>query len=64
MNNYNFLNLSPIDFEELVRNLLQKHLDLFLGSFASGRDDGIDLRYSKNKNKDLIVQCKRYERFN
>ncbi|HEB36536.1 MAG TPA: hypothetical protein ENI18_11940 [Candidatus Aminicenantes bacterium] len=62
MPNYNFLNFSPAEFEELSRDLLQAELNLRLESFASGRDSGIDLRYSKGK-KNLIVQCKRYEKY-
>lgn len=61
MPEYNFLNLSPWEFEDLSRDLLQKHLGITLESFTSGRDKGIDLRYSNSEtNKKLIVQCKRY----
>ena len=63
MPNYNFLNLSPPEFEELTRDLLQKELDITLESFTDGRDNGIDLRHSAAKDS-LIVQCKRYENFN
>ena len=64
MTNYNFLNLSPFDFEELTRDILQKHFNIYLESFTTGRDGGIDLRYSKEKNNNLIVQCKRYDNYN
>jgi hypothetical protein len=64
MPDYNFLNLSPPEFEELSRDLLQKHLDVHLESFTSGRDSGIDLRHSFNPKDKLIVQCKRYKDFN
>lgn len=64
MPDYNFLNLSPPEFEELSRDLLQKHLDIHLESFTSGRDSGIDLRHSFNPKEKLIVQCKRYKDFN
>jgi hypothetical protein len=63
MPNYDFLNLSPFDFEELTRDLLQKYYDIYLESFTTGRDGGIDLRYSKEKNNDLIVQCKSYNNY-
>jgi len=64
MPNYNFLNLSPFDFEELTRDILQKHYDIYFESFTTGRDKGIDLRYSKNRNNDLVVQCKRFNNYN
>ena len=63
MGKYNFDILSPFEFEELVRDLLQKHLNLFLESFGEGRDNGIDLRYAYDKNKSLIIQCKRIKDF-
>lgn len=58
---YNFLNLSPVEFEELTRDLLQLHLNCFFESFKEGKDSGIDLRYSSNSNNTNIVQCKRYK---
>ncbi len=64
MPDYNFLDLSPFDFENLTRDLLQKHYDINFESFTIGRDKGIDLRYSKEKNNNLIVQCKRYNNYN
>lgn len=61
VNTYDFLNLSAIEFEELSRDLLQKHLNCFLESFTEGRDNGIDLRGSINSNGTLLIQCKRYK---
>ena len=63
MPNYDFLNLSPFDFEELTRDLLQKYYDIYFESFTTGRDKGIDLRCSKASNNDLIVQCKKYNNY-
>lgn len=60
MPNYNFTDLSPIDFEDLSRDLLQKHLGVFLESFKAGKDQGIDLRYSSDVENSIIIQCKRY----
>lgn len=60
MPDYNFLNLSPPEFEDLSRDLLQKQLKLTLESFTSGKDKGIDLRYAGTSKSELIVQCKRY----
>lgn len=59
---YTFHSLSPHDFEILVRDLLQKELDVRLESFTSGRDDGIDLRYSKDEQCCVVIQCKHFAR--
>jgi hypothetical protein len=60
MPNYTFHTLSPIDFENLVRDLLQMELSIRLESFKSGRDKGIDLRYASEENGTLIVQVKHF----
>lgn len=60
MPDYDFSSLSPVDFEYLTRDLLQKKLGVFLESFTSGRDGGIDLRHCSDKEKTLIIQCKHY----
>ena len=60
MSDYDFSFLSSFDFEVLVRDLLQKEHKLTLESFKSGRDQGIDLRYTVDPTKSLIVQCKHY----
>ena len=63
MPDYDFSTLSPNDFEMLSRDLLQQHLDVYLESFQSGRDKGIDLRYTKpNSGENWIVQAKHYLR--
>lgn len=64
MPDYDFLNLSPPEFEDLTKDILQKHLDITLESFASGRDNGIDLRYSLSPKDNLVIQCKRYKDYN
>lgn len=64
MNNYDFLVLSPNEFEHLTRDLLQKKLDTFIESFKIGRDGGIDLKCSKKNQKKIIIQAKRYESYN
>jgi len=63
MNQYDFLNLSYVEFEELCRDLLQKTLQIRLESFAEGADGGIDLRYLHANGQALVVQCKRYGDF-
>jgi len=56
---YDFKNLSPLDFEELCRDLLQKELNITFESFTEGKDGGIDFRYSDGINL-IILQCKRF----
>jgi hypothetical protein len=56
---YDFRTLSPIDFEELVRDLLQAELRIFIESFGPGRDQGIDFRFAVG-NGAAIVQAKHY----
>src|ERR1051325_3167350 len=56
---YDFRTLSPIDFEELVRDLLQAELGLRMESFGPGRDLGIDFRFATVDGK-AIVQAKHY----
>ncbi|PIB39197.1 restriction endonuclease [Maribacter sp. 4G9] len=63
MKNYDFLTLSPFEFEILSRDILQAHLNIFLESFGEGRDDGIDLRFCESDNDNIIVQAKRYKDF-
>jgi HJR/Mrr/RecB family endonuclease len=54
---YDFRTLSPLDFEELVRDLLQAEFGIRLECF--GADLGIDFRYSRGGVR-TIVQAKRY----
>ncbi|MCK1417637.1 restriction endonuclease [Bradyrhizobium sp. CW4] len=56
---YDFRALSPIDFEELVRDLLQAELRILIESFGPGRDQGIDFRFAVGL-KTTIVQAKHY----
>jgi ATP-dependent exoDNAse (exonuclease V) alpha subunit len=60
MPDYDFKCLSPIDFEILTRDLLQKKLNLTFESFKSGKDKGIDFRHTTDTGNSLIVQCKHY----
>lgn len=64
MNEYNFLNLSSFEFENFSRDILQEKTGFFFESFTSGQDGGIDLRASLNTEEDIIVQAKRYTRYN
>ena len=58
---YDFLTLSPLDFEELIRDLLQAELNVRLESFGPGPDQGIDFRHSTG-GRGIIVQAKHYGR--
>jgi hypothetical protein len=44
---YDFRTLSPLDFEELVRDLLQAELGIMFESFKPGKDQGIDFFASR-----------------
>lgn len=63
MPNYNFLNLSPTDFEDLSRDLIQKNEGIILESFTIGRDGGVDSRLRYSNTNQLIIQSKRYTKF-
>lgn len=58
---YDLRTLSPLDFEELARDLLQAEWGIRLESFGPGRDQGIDARFASGPDK-LIVQAKHMER--
>jgi len=61
VSSYSFENLSPIDFEDLCRDLLQEEFNITLECYTEGRDKGIDFKYiSEDGSKITIVQCKRY----
>jgi len=60
MPNYNYGALSPQDFEEVSRDLLQAEWNVALEAFKEGRDSGIDLRYATFPGNTVIVQCKHY----
>ncbi len=57
---YDFRQLSPADFEDLTRDLLQRHWNVHLEAFKTGRDDGIDLRFSRIPGAETIIQCKHF----
>lgn len=57
---YDFKSLSPSDFEDLSRALLQKELGVTLESFMAGRDGGIDLRYARGSGGSVVIQAKHF----
>lgn len=64
MTNYDFSILQPSEFECFSRDLLQAQENIFIESFADGRDKGIDLRFAYNNDHTCIIQCKRYKEWN
>lgn len=52
-------NLSPLDFEDLCRDIVQAELGKRFSAFGPGPDGGIDGRYSEGDGF-VILQCKHY----
>lgn len=62
MADYNFNLLTPDDFEDLVRDLIQEEDNIRLECFTRGKDSGIDFRYIGSEDTTLIIQCKHYQK--
>ncbi len=60
MANHTFSTLAPNEFEELCKDLLERHLGVPLQGFTTGRDGGVDLRHAPTVGNDWVVQCKHY----
>ncbi len=56
---YDFRTLSPIDFELLIRDLLQAELGITMESFGPGKDGGIDFRFAM-ADQNVVVQAKHH----
>lgn len=56
---HDFRQLSPPDFENLVRDLLQEELKLRIESFGPGKDGGVDFRFAK-AGLTTVIQVKHY----
>ncbi|HHQ4569028.1 TPA: AAA family ATPase, partial [Aeromonas hydrophila] len=54
-------NLSPLDFEDLCRDIAQVETGLRFSAFGPGPDGGIDGRHSTGGGT-IILQCKHYEK--
>ena len=52
-------NLSPVDFEELCRDIARIEMGIPFSAFGPGPDGGIDGRHSNGGNS-TILQCKHY----
>ena len=58
---YSFSNLTPADFEDLVRDLIGQELDIRFEAFCAGPDGGIDGRHAASTGtKPVILQAKHY----
>ena len=53
-----YSDLSPHDFEILVRDLLQAEFGVRMETFPPGRDGGVDVRLHRDGKEALVVQCK------
>ena len=61
MNNYSFATINDKDFEVLALDLLNTEYSLNLQDFKTGKDGGVDLRYSTiSNNNSIVVQAKHY----
>src|SRR6266849_3068780 len=58
---YEFGNLSPADFEDLVRDLIAREFGVRFEAFAAGPDGGMDGRHAKGTSA-TILQAKHYAR--
>ncbi|HET7118040.1 MAG TPA: restriction endonuclease [Hanamia sp.] len=63
MHQYDLNIFSPNEFEEFSRDILQARLNTYIESFKTGRDGGIDLRFTNAKKLKAIIQAKRYKNF-
>jgi hypothetical protein len=56
---HDFRQLSPLDFETLVRDLLQAEMKLRIESFGPGKDGGVDFRFAR-AGMSAVIQVKHY----
>jgi adenylate kinase family enzyme len=63
LGNYDLSVLSPDEFELMCKDLLELERNIKLENFKTGKDGGIDLRYTSYKKDNIIIQCKRYANF-
>lgn len=59
---YTFSTLSTADFEDLVRDLIGRELDVRFEAFCAGPDGGIDGRHAPSRESNpVVLQAKHYE---
>lgn len=63
MIDYDFKILQPNEFECLSRDLIQERDGVYIESFTAGKDSGIDFRYALSKDKQSVIQVKRYSTY-
>lgn len=63
MHKYDLNVFSPNEFEEFSRDILQAKLNKHIESFKTGKDGGIDLRFSIADGLKAIIQAKRYKSY-
>ncbi len=51
---YDFSNLAPADFEDLVRDLVGRELGIRFEAFGPGPDGGMDGRHAKGRSASRI----------
>ena len=63
MDAYDIGRLTDYDFELVCKDILNAELGIRLEIFATGKDQGVDLRHiSTNSDPGLVIQCKHWER--
>lgn len=62
MKNYDFHTLNDKDFEILVMDLISLDRNLKVDRFKAGKDKGVDGRYFCDEKKEVIIQCKHWQR--
>lgn len=60
---YNLLELSSVDFENIICDLFQKSLNLKFETFKEGKDGGIDVLTRVDGRNHIVIQCKRYKNY-
>ena len=61
MQHFDLSFLNPIEFQELVLDLLEKQWGARIERFKTGKDSGIDGRFTlSNIDEQIIIQCKHY----
>ena len=63
MNEYDFKNLDPIEFEALSNDLMSKEFRVHVERFKRGRDQGIDGMFYQDSGGMVLIQAKHYSRY-
>src|SRR6266513_904921 len=59
---YDFKMLNDKEFEDLVNDLLSRHLATRIERFRPGRDKGVDGRFFATPGHETVIQCKHWAR--